>query len=189
MLSLLQAKKKGFGSTKESSSKKSKKTAPPVSPSSSSSLPTTTETTPPSALEASTPPEPAPLNAGQLALQEMRRKKAEEKNAELQKMRQVVQADQQVQETPAAIPEKVAQRMGNRMLAFVGLPLFLGLGSFVGFWYFATYKNLEFQPALVAATTIGMLAISLLVSKTKKRQSMRCIERLILTIPFLPFFR
>jgi len=52
-------------------------------------------------------------------------------------------------------------RMGKRMLPFVGLPLFGGMGAFVAFWYFATYKNLEFQPALVAFTTIAMLAIGL----------------------------
>ena len=116
-------------------------------------------------------PEPSKgMNSGQRALAEMRRQRAEAKNAELQKLQALVETDAQVRETPAAIPEKVAQRMGSRMIAFVGLPLFLGLGSFVAFWYFATYKGMEFQPGLVAATTIGLLAISLLVRLAAGKQ-------------------
>lgn len=63
--------------------------------------------------------------------------------------------------TAAVIPEKVAMRMGQRMLPFVGVPLFGGMGAFVAFWYFATYKNVQFQPALVAFTTIGLLGVGL----------------------------
>jgi len=48
------------------------------------------------------------------------------------------------------------------MLPFVGLPLFGGMGVFVAFWYFATYKGLEFQPSLVAYSTIAVLAVGLL---------------------------
>ena len=107
---------------------------------------------------------PEPMNAGQRALAEMRRQKAEEKDAELRRAREILQTDQQVSDTPAAIPEKVAQRMGARMLPFVGLPLFGGMGAFVGFWYFATYKNMEFEPIMVAVTTIGLLVAGLLVS-------------------------
>lgn len=80
------------------------------------------------------------MNAGQKALAELRRQKAEDKDTELRKVREMLQADQQVQETAAAIPERVAQRMGKRMLPFVGIPLFLGMGTFVGFWYMATYR-------------------------------------------------
>ena len=61
----------------------------------------------------------------------------------------------------AVIPEKVAQRMGNRMLTFVGVPLFGSMAAFVGFWYMATYRDMEFQPALVAASTIALLAVGL----------------------------
>lgn len=103
-------------------------------------------------------------NAGQKALEEMRRQRAEQRDEELRRIRELRQADEQVSSQGAAIPEKVAQRMGKRMLPFVGLPLFLGMGSFVAFWYFATYQNLEFQPALVAGTTIGILVLGLLVS-------------------------
>ena len=113
---------------------------------------------------ATTTSTPEPMNAGQRALAEMRRQKAEEKDAELRRAREILQTDQQVSETPAAIPEKVAQRMGARMLPFVGLPLFGGMGAFVGFWYFATYKNMEFEPIMVAVTTIGLLVAGLLVS-------------------------
>lgn len=62
----------------------------------------------------------------------------------------------------AVIPEKVAQRMGKRMLPFVGIPLFGSSASFVVFWYLATYKDLEFQPALVAFTSVAFLAVGLL---------------------------
>ena len=119
--------------------------------------------TPAAKVEAPKPAAPAPMNDGQKALEQMRRERAEAKDAELRRVRDLITTDQQVQETPAAIPEKVAQRMGKRMLPFVGLPLFLGMGSFVFFWYMATYQNMEYQPALVAATTIALLVVGLLV--------------------------
>lgn len=65
----------------------------------------------------------------------------------------------------AAIPERVAQRMGKRMLPFVGIPLFGSFASFIGFWYLAVYKDIEFQPALVATTSFVFLAVGLLVSE------------------------
>jgi len=104
------------------------------------------------------------ISRGKLALERMRRKKAEERNVELQKMKQVQDVDQLVRETgggAAVIPEKVAQRMGKRMLPFVGIPLLGGMGSFVGFWYMAAYRDMEFQPVLVAGTTIALLTIGL----------------------------
>ena len=103
---------------------------------------------------------------GKAALDKMRREKAEERNAELQKMRALQETDQIMKETggeAAVIPEKVAQRMGKRMLPFVGIPLFGGIGAFVGFWYMATYRDMEFQPVLVAGTTIALLATGLVV--------------------------
>ena len=105
------------------------------------------------------------MNAGQQALAEMRRKKAEERDAELRRVREMLDADRQVKESSASIPEKVSQRMLGRMLPFVGLPFFLGIGSFVVFWYLATYKSLELEPALVAASTIAILVSGLLVSR------------------------
>jgi hypothetical protein len=102
------------------------------------------------------------LNAGQLALEQMRRQRIEKEEAELRSVRELMLQDKLAKETPAVIPEKVAQRMGRRMLPFVGLPLFLAMGTFVGFWYFATYKNMEFQPAAVATTTVFLLVVGLL---------------------------
>jgi len=166
----LAAVKKGFGNTTPPASQPKKKKQQPeqqqspsntvVNSESLSSLQQSQQSTISQQLQSQQPKE-SQSNPGQVALKELRRKKAEEKNAELQRMREMIQADEQVKEEPAAIPEKVAQRMGERMLAFVGVPLFLGMGAFVTFWYFATYKNLEFQPALVAITTIGILGISL----------------------------
>jgi len=140
---------KGFGSTPEppkkkvqedvASSPEAPKPAPPVIPSAS-------------------------MNQGQKALENMRREQAEKRDAELRKVKEMIETDDLVREdaAAAAIPEKVAMRMGKRMLPFVGIPLFGGMGSFVAFWYFATYRDLEFQPALVAATTIALLVFGLL---------------------------
>ena len=104
------------------------------------------------------------MNAGQRALQELRRQKIEERDQELRQVRDMIQADEQVQNSgPVAIPEKVAQRMGLRMLPFVGIPFFGGMITFVAFWYYATYENLQFEPTLVAASTIALLVVGLLV--------------------------
>jgi len=48
------------------------------------------------------------------------------------------------------------------MLPFVGIPLFGSFASFIGFWYLATQKDMEFQPALVAGTSVVFLLIGLL---------------------------
>jgi hypothetical protein len=118
---------------------------------------------PPSTVVATPPASAAPLNQGQAALAEMRRERAEKRDAELRQLRDVRTVDSQLREDPGsgAIPEKVAMRMGRRMLPFVGIPLLGGMGAFVAFWYLATYKNQEFQPALVAFSTIGMLGVGL----------------------------
>ena len=106
------------------------------------------------------------MNGGQEALARLRRLEAEKRNEELRAIRDLRSVDQSLSENPnaAVIPERVAQRMGMRMLSFVGIPLFGVMGTFVVFWYLATYKNMEFQPALVAFSTIGVLAIGLIVS-------------------------
>jgi hypothetical protein len=85
----------------------------------------------------------------------MRTRQAEERNAELQKIAELRRTDEALMEDPgaAAIPERVAQRMGKRMFPFVGLPLIGSMASFVGFWYMATYKDMEFQPAIVASVS------------------------------------
>jgi hypothetical protein len=81
----------------------------------------------------------------------------------LRKVKEIKSVDEYLTRTPnaAVIPEKVAVRMGKRMLPFVGLPLIGGMGSFVAFWYLATYRDMEFQPSMVAFTTIAILAIGL----------------------------
>ncbi len=111
----------------------------------------------------------ATTNAGADALSRLRRQKAEQRDEELRAIREMKSVDQYIASEPdaAVIPEQVAQRMGRRMLPFVGIPLFGVMGTFVVFWYLATYKNLEFQPALVAFSTIGVLGVSLLVSYQK----------------------
>ena len=110
---------------------------------------------------------------GKAALDRMRREKAEERNAQLQKMNELQEVDQMMRDTggeAAVIPEKVAQRMGKRMLPFVGIPLFGSMGAFVFFWYEATYNDMEFQPVLVAGTTIALLAIGLVVRSIQQQQ-------------------
>ena len=124
---------------------------------------TTSNATPQPTTASSTIPTP---NAGVEALARLRRQQAEQKDEELRAVREMKSVERYVAEDPnaAVIPEQVAQRMGRRMLPFVGIPLFGVMGTFVVFWYLATYRNLEFQPALVAFSTIGVLGVSLLVS-------------------------
>ncbi|KAL7437378.1 hypothetical protein ACHAXM_009095 [Skeletonema potamos] len=103
-------------------------------------------------------------NTGSKKLRELRSREAERRNEELQKIRALRETDAALREDAgaAAIPEKVAQRMGKRMIPFVGIPLFGTFASFIGFWYMAVYKDMEFQPALVATTSFVFLAIGLL---------------------------
>ena len=141
----LYASGKGFGSP------------PPENPKEKASQPETpSEKAPPIV------PSQNNISGGQRALAELRRQRAEQRDAELRKVKELRELDNQIQEAPAAIPEAVATRMGQRMLPFVGIPLFGSLGAFVAFWYFATYKNFEFQPVAVAVTTIGLLVVGLL---------------------------
>jgi Photosynthesis affected mutant 68 len=156
------AKKKGFSNAEPKKSTKKSTGSPPAVQQPLAAVavePALAEKKP----QSTTTEQQQQLNAGQRALEEMRRQRAEEKDAELRRVRELVQADEQLSEAPASIPEPVAQRMGKRMLPFVGLPLFAGMGAFVAFWYFATYKNVEFQPVLVAGSTIGILVVGLMV--------------------------
>ena len=151
--SLLKAAK-GFGAKEPPAPKKKKQEPSAVVSESSSSEPLDPF-----------PAEQPEMNQGQLALEKMRRERAEKRNEELRRVKEVQDVDAMLRETPeaAVIPERVAQRMGKRLLPFVGIPLIGGMGLFVGFWYMATYRDMEFQPALVAASTIGLLAIGLVV--------------------------
>ena len=136
----------------------------PAKPKSAPVVETTIATSP----SADEPPAPAASEgeSGSKLLATLRSREAEKRDAELRKLRDLRETDALLAEDAgaAAIPERVAQRMGKRMLPFVGIPLFGSFASFIGFWYMATYKDMEFQPALVATTSFVFLAIGLLVS-------------------------
>ena len=151
------AAKKGFGNVPEPPPAKKAR------PSSSSEAAPVAPTPSAAANQDPDVASPSSLNAGQRALEQMRRERAEQRDAELRRVRELLDTDKQVQEAPAAIPERVAQRMGQRMLPFVGLPLLGSMATFVAFWYLATYKNMEFQPSLVATATVFFLVVGLLV--------------------------
>lgn len=105
------------------------------------------------------------MNVGQRKLASLRAERQAKKDEELRKVKELVEMEQYVREVDpnaAVIPERVAARMGKRMLPFVGIPLFGSMGAFVLFWYLATYQNLEFQPAMVATTTVAFLVLGLL---------------------------
>lgn len=103
-------------------------------------------------------------NAGLTALERMRAEQRRQKEDELRRVKELRSVDEYVREDPTAavIPEKVAMRMGKRMLPFVGVPLFGVMGTFVAFWYLRVYKNLEFSTVAVAVATIGLLVVGLL---------------------------
>lgn len=130
--------------------------------SSSTDAATTTSTTTNDNVVIDTKPK---ISAGAEALARLRRQQAEQKDEELRAIREMKSMEEYVANDPdaAVIPEQVAQRMGKRMLPFVGIPLFGVMGTFVLFWYLATYRNMEFQPAMVAFSTIAVLVVSLLV--------------------------
>ena len=147
---------KGFGTSKTTTSSP----PPSIDDEQDDSTAATTATTTTSQATTDQPT----LTGGQEALARLRRQEAERRNDELRAIREMKAVDNMVKEDPnaAVIPERVAQRMGQRMLPFVGIPLFGVMGAFVLFWYLATYKNMEFQPTLVAYSTIGIMAVGLL---------------------------
>jgi len=64
----------------------------------------------------------------------------------------------------ARVPDAVANRMILRMATFGGVPVFLGIGVFVWFYFQATNEDNVFQPTAVAAATtvpwvLGLLGI------------------------------
>jgi hypothetical protein len=100
--------------------------------------------------------------AGRQALQELRRQAVEKRDAELRRVRDLVQQDAQIESgVPMSIPEPVANRMGQRMIPFVGLPILGGLATFITFWYLAVYQDQSFPPVLVATATLVWFAIGL----------------------------
>lgn len=110
------------------------------------------------------PDSPSPENIGRKRLDNLRAEAQSKKDEELRALLELRDTDAMLREDTGAavIPERVAMRMGKRMIPFVGLPLFGGMGLFVAFWYFATYRDVEFQPAIVAASTIALLVVGLL---------------------------
>jgi hypothetical protein len=103
-------------------------------------------------------------SSGQDALTRMRQVDTQRRNEELKSMQQLQQLDQSLKEDPslAVIPEKVAARMGRRMLPFVGVPLFGSMLTFVLFWYLATYKDFSIPTVVVAYATSAILIIGLM---------------------------
>jgi len=97
-------------------------------------------------------------------LQTLRSREAEARDDELRKLRDLRDTDALLKEdtSAAVIPERVAQRMGKRMVPFVGIPLFGSVATFIAFYYLATQKDMEFQPAVVATTSFAFLAVGLL---------------------------
>jgi hypothetical protein len=161
---------KGFGA-KETPAPKKKIQAEPVMAQSSAPPPPADTTIDPFPKR-----EESDMSQGKAALEKMRRTRAEQRNQELLKVKEVQEVDAMLRENPegAVIPEKVAQRMGKRMLPFVGIPLFGAMGSFVGFWYMATYRDQEFQPALVATVSVALLVVGLLVRATDGGSQLVC---------------
>ena len=159
---------KGFGDKPTTPTKQ--KSSPPVSSSSSSSSSSVETTIAPSPSAGEGGEDDASSSsrgdsAGSELLRQLRSREAEKRDAEIRKLRDLREADALLAEDAGAavIPERVARRMGSRMLPFVGIPLFGSFASFIGFWYLATYKDVEFQPAIVATTSIGFLVVGLLV--------------------------
>ena len=143
---------RGFGESKDTAPKKQ---AP---------APVVSYDTAVDSVETSKPAAEPQMNAGQRALAQMRKDRQGKKDDELRAIQEIRSIDEQLKDDPgaAAIPERVAQRMGQRMIPFVGIPLFGGMGVFVGFWYFATYKDVQFEPIVVATATVSLLVVSLL---------------------------
>jgi hypothetical protein len=158
-VTVLQAKTKGFGAKETPKPKPKKPKQPSAAPSASKEM----STEAPVAINPFPKETEQDLSQGMKALEKLRRGKAEERNEELRKIKELKDVDAMLQDSSegAVIPEKVAQRMGKRMLPFVGIPLFGSMTTFVGFWYMAAYRDMEYQPALVAASTIVVLAVGL----------------------------
>jgi len=103
-------------------------------------------------------------SAGKEALEKLRQADNQRRNEELKSMQQLQEIDQSLRDDPslAVIPEKVAARMGKRMLPFVGLPLFGSMLTFVLFWYLARYKDFSIPTVLVAYATSAILILGLM---------------------------
>ena len=61
-----------------------------------------------------------------------------------------------------AIPEKVSQRMLSRMVVLAGIPLLLGLGSFIGSYFIITQDLLDLPNTAVVILSMGCFGLSVL---------------------------
>ena len=121
---------KGFGAKTDEQKPKQGSRVPPVV------VAADTDELPPLPAAAAAASPDAGGGGGSKLLAELRSREAEKRDMELTKLRELRETDRMLQEDggAAAIPERVAQRMGKRMLPFVGVPLFGSIASFVGFW-------------------------------------------------------
>ena len=183
-LSKLEAAK-GFGEKKANKQPPKKKASSQATvqsaPQESSTVEISTSPTPENPFPKESTPD---LSQGAIALEKMRRERAEKRDEELRRVKQVKEVDSMLRESPeaAVIPEQVAQRMGSRMLPFVGIPLFGGMGAFVGFWYMSTYKGVTYEPSVVASTTIALMVAGLLVSSLPSSRSTHAASLCIASI-------
>ncbi|CAD0227533.1 PAM68 family protein [Planktothrix agardhii] len=61
-----------------------------------------------------------------------------------------------------AIPEKVSQRMLSRMVVLAGIPLLLGLGSFIGSYFIITQDLLVLPNTAIVILSMGCFGLSVL---------------------------
>ncbi|SKB14361.1 conserved hypothetical protein [Planktothrix sp. PCC 11201] len=61
-----------------------------------------------------------------------------------------------------AIPEKVSQRMLSRMVVLAGIPLLLGLASFIGSYFIITQDLLVLPNTAVVILSMGCFGLSVL---------------------------
>eukprot|EP00636_Phaeomonas_parva_P003999 CAMPEP_0118871748 /NCGR_PEP_ID=MMETSP1163-20130328/14182_1 /TAXON_ID=124430 /ORGANISM="Phaeomonas parva, Strain CCMP2877" /LENGTH=258 /DNA_ID=CAMNT_0006806877 /DNA_START=92 /DNA_END=868 /DNA_ORIENTATION=- len=107
------------------------------------------------------------LNAGEQELLKMRQARQaiiDEKEA---KINQYVEERAEVRANPRAgvVPDAVSKRMLGRMVPLFGLPFFLGIGVFVGFYFYGQKTGNTMQPSLVAYATqapflLGLVGLS-----------------------------
>ncbi|MBE9142444.1 PAM68 family protein [Planktothrix mougeotii] len=59
-----------------------------------------------------------------------------------------------------AIPEQVSQRMLSRMVVLAGLPLLMGLGTFIGSYFVITQDLFLFPHSIVVMISMGFFGLS-----------------------------
>ncbi|MEB3290877.1 MAG: PAM68 family protein [Leptolyngbya sp.] len=105
------------------------------------------------------PVEPAPAKAnadGTISAAAAAKAKAISDKA---KARSEKKAQAQQRAAATAIPEVVSQRMLRRMLAFSGVPTFLGVATFFGSYALIVKGNVDLPPYAVLLTTLGCFGL------------------------------